>query len=181
MPTTPRRPHRILRTALGGLALCILLSGGPASAEPAVQEERTTMMTRLQELSHKASDLVINALGMLGIRYKYGGSTPESGMDCSGLVRYVFRETLGRELPRTSEEISQLGQKVDTRDLQPGDLVFYNTLRRSFSHVGIYLGDNKFIHSPSPGGEVRIESMDVAYWKKRFNGARRLTSSDAQE
>lgn len=118
------------------------------------------------------------AMSMLGIRYKYGGTSPENGLDCSGLVRYVFKETWGANLPRTSEEISQVGQHVDTKDLQPGDLVFYNTLRRGFSHVGIYLGDSKFIHSPSRGGEVRIESMDIGYWKKRFNGARRINDPE---
>lgn len=117
---------------------------------------------------------------MLGIRYKYGGATPENGLDCSGLVRYVFKEAWGANLPRTSKEISKLGEHVDTKDLQPGDLVFYNTLKRGFSHVGIYLGDNKFIHSPAAGGEVRIESMDLNYWKKRFNGARRITDPEQQ-
>jgi cell wall-associated NlpC family hydrolase len=139
------------------------------------------MMTRLQALSNRASELVVNALGMIGIRYKYGGTSPENGLDCSGLVRYVFKETWGADLPRTSEEMSHLGQKIDTKDLQPGDLVFYNTLKRGFSHVGIYLGDNKFIHSPSPGGEVRIESMDLSYWKKRFNGARRITEPEQKK
>jgi cell wall-associated NlpC family hydrolase len=165
--------------AAAGLAFGLLVAGAPArSGETVEQEQPTTMMTRLQELSNRASELVVNALGMLGIRYKYGGTTPENGLDCSGLVRYVFKETWGAELPRTSEEMSRMGKKVDSKDLQPGDLVFYNTLRRGFSHVGIYLGDNKFIHSPSPGGEVRIESMDLSYWKKRFNGARRITDSD---
>jgi cell wall-associated NlpC family hydrolase len=93
-------------------------------------------------------------------------------------VRYVFKEAWGTELPRTAAEISRVGEKVDKLDLRPGDLVFYNTLRRGFSHVGIYLGDRKFIHSPSAGGQVRIEDMDVAYWKKRFNGARRIIGED---
>ena len=120
----------------------------------------------------------MQAMSMIGIRYKYGGNAPESGLDCSGLVRYVFRQVSNTELPRTSEEISRVGEKVDTADLQPGDLVFYNTLRRGFSHVGIYLGDNKFIHAPRAGAEVRIESMDISYWKKRFNGARRITQAE---
>jgi cell wall-associated NlpC family hydrolase len=131
---------------------------------------------KLHSLTNRASELVLNAMGMIGIRYKYGGNTPENGLDCSGLVRYVFKEAWGKDLPRTAKEMSRVGQKVDTKDLQPGDLVFYNTLRRGFSHVGIYLGDNKFIHSPSTGGEVRIESMDISYWKKRFNGARRISA-----
>lgn len=113
-------------------------------------------------------------MDMVGIKYKRGGNTPENGLDCSGFVRYVFMNTLGTELPRTSKEISQVGEQVEQHELQPGDLVFYNTLRRGFSHVGIYLGDNKFIHSPAAGGKVRIESMEIAYWKKRFNGARRI-------
>jgi cell wall-associated NlpC family hydrolase len=90
----------------------------------------------------------------------------------------VFKESWGANLPRTAEEISRVGQKVESRDLQPGDLVFYHTLRHAFSHVGIYLGDNRFIHSPAAGGAIRIESMDLAYWKKRFNGARRINEPD---
>ncbi|HEY0845991.1 MAG TPA: C40 family peptidase [Noviherbaspirillum sp.] len=137
-----------------------------------------TTLTRIQDFTVHASELVVRALGMIGIRYKYGGTEPESGVDCSGLVRYLFKEVWGTDLPRTSEEMSRLGQHVDARELQPGDLVFYNTLRRSFSHVGIYLGENRFIHAPSGGGQVRIESMDVNYWKKRFNGARRVNVDD---
>jgi cell wall-associated NlpC family hydrolase len=130
---------------------------------------------KLQNLTSKASELAMRMMSLLGIRYKYGGSTPESGLDCSGLVRYLFQDTSwGANLPRTAEEISRLGKKVEPAELQTGDLVFYNTLRRGFSHVGIYLGDNKFIHSPAKGGEVRIESMEVGYWRQRFNGARRL-------
>jgi cell wall-associated NlpC family hydrolase len=107
-----------------------------------------------------------------------GGNTPESGLDCSGLVRHVFKQAWGTVLPRTAEEISKVGEQVDRQELRPGDLVFFNTLRRTFSHVGIYLGDNKFIHSPSAGGQVRIESMDLAYWKARFNGARRINEPE---
>src|SRR6478736_2418444 len=137
-----------------------------------------SIKSRIQNFTSKASELAVRAMGMIGIHYKYGGNLPETGLDCSGLVRYVFKEAWNKELPRTSEEISQVGQKVDTKDLQPGDLVFYNTLRRGFSHVGIYLGDNKFVHSPSAGSSIRIESMDLSYWKKRFNGARRINDPE---
>jgi cell wall-associated NlpC family hydrolase len=136
--------------------------------------ESSTAYSKLQEIKQRASDLTMKAMDFLGIRYKRGGNTPENGLDCSGFVRLVFKDALGAELPRTAAEISRVGENIDQKDLQPGDLVFYNTLRRGFSHVGIYLGDNKFIHSPSAGGQVRIESMDLAYWKKRFNGARRI-------
>jgi cell wall-associated NlpC family hydrolase len=145
-----------------------------ARADEQAQPEVKPAVSTLQNWTHRASELVMRAMGLLGIHYKYGGSSPDTGMDCSGLVRYVFKESWGFELPRTSAEISKLGERVEPKDLQPGDLVFYNTLRRGFSHVGIYLGGNRFIHSPARGGEVRIESMDLSYWKKRFNGARRI-------
>jgi cell wall-associated NlpC family hydrolase len=170
----------IIKSCVASLAAFLLcqpaIGAEPDSAEP----PPSTAFARLQSFTSRASDLALHAVGMIGIRYKYGGDAPESGLDCSGLVRYVFKEVLNKELPRTSHELSQVGKKVDTRDLQPGDLVFYNTLRRSFSHVGIYLGDNKFIHAPSAGGAVRIESMDVGYWKKRFNGARRVSETEQQ-
>lgn len=119
-------------------------------------------------------------MSLIGIHYRYGGNSPEHGLDCSGLVRYVFKEAQGAELPRTSEEISKLGEAVNKQDLQPGDLVFFNTLKRTFSHVGIYLGDDKFIHAPSSGGTVRIENMDLSYWRQRFDGARRIASDGQQ-
>jgi cell wall-associated NlpC family hydrolase len=147
-----------------------------ASEQHDIEPERA--LSALQDLSSRASELTMRAMGLIGIRYKYGGTAPESGLDCSGLVRYVFKEVSGTELPRTSEEISHVGEHVDTQDLQPGDLVFYNTLRRAFSHVGVYLGNNKFVHAPSKGGQVRVESMDVGYWKKRFNGARRINHTE---
>jgi len=143
------------------------------SAEPAPADPAPSLST-LQDLRQRASDLTMKAINLLGIRYLRGGDTPENGLDCSGFVRYVFNNTLHPELPRTSQEISKVGEHIDAKDLQPGDLVFYNTLRRGFSHVGIYLGDNKFIHAPSAGGQVRVESMDIKYWKQRFNGARRI-------
>ncbi|WP_443134891.1 C40 family peptidase [Herbaspirillum sp. CF444] len=145
--------------------------------DPLPPGKATIALAKLQDITNRASELAVQALSMLGINYRYGGTSPETGLDCSGLVRYVFKEALGTDLPRTSAEISRVGEKVDKVDLRPGDLVFYNTLRRGFSHVGIYLGDSKFIHSPSAGGQVRIEDMDVAYWKKRFNGARRISTT----
>lgn len=135
-------------------------------------------MSRLQHLRERASELTMEAMSMLGIPYKYGGTSPDTGMDCSGLIQHIFKEAWGKELPRTAKEMSHVGTKVDKKDLQPGDLVFFNTLRRSFSHVGIYLGDHKFIHAPSTGSEVRIESMDIGYWKKRFNGSRRISDPE---
>jgi cell wall-associated NlpC family hydrolase len=121
-----------------------------------------------------AQDVAIYALGLIGVDYKFGGNTPQSGLDCSGLVRYVFQEVTGVTLPRTAKEMSSLGAKVGAEDLKPGDLVFFNTRRFQYSHVGIYLGDNRFIHAPSAGSEVEISRLSESYWQKHFNGARRL-------
>ncbi|HEX5337261.1 MAG TPA: C40 family peptidase, partial [Gallionella sp.] len=106
-----------------------------------------------------------------------GGSSPDTGFDCSGFVGHVFRQTLGITLPRSTHEIWRIGQQIGTAQLHPGDLLFYNTLRHAFSHVGIYLGDDRFVHSPSSGGGIRVENMQDEYWRKHFNGARRITSS----
>ena len=121
-----------------------------------------------------AQDVAIYALGLIGVDYRFGGETPEGGVDCSGLVRYVFQQVTGVTLPRTAKELSQLGSKVASADLAPGDLVFFNTRRFPFSHVGIYLGDSRFIHAPSTGSEVEIARLSEGYWQKHFNGARRL-------
>jgi cell wall-associated NlpC family hydrolase len=119
-------------------------------------------------------ELVMQALGYLGIRYKYGGNSPATGFDCSGLVRYVVNQAIGMVLPRDARAISQLGAQVGTDELQPGDLVFFNTMRRPFSHVGIYIGENRFIHAPASGGAVELVNMTERYWQARFDGARRL-------
>ena len=115
-------------------------------------------------------------MDLIGIRYRRGGSSPESGFDCSGFVNHVFREGIGLVLPRSSKEMSKSGEAISRDELRPGDLVFFNTMRNAFSHVGIYLGDNQFVHAPRSGGRVRIEDIRDGYWTKRFNGARRVNS-----
>lgn len=125
-----------------------------------------------------AQELVMRALSFVGVNYRRGGESPETGFDCSGLVRHVFREAMGLALPRTSRDISRLGETIRRDELQPGDLVFFNTLRRGFSHVGIYLGEHRFVHAPASGGEVRVEDMRQSYWNKRFNGARRIAVTE---
>jgi cell wall-associated NlpC family hydrolase len=118
--------------------------------------------------------LARQALTQLGIRYRWGGKSPETGFDCSGLVLYSAQQSLGLKLPPRSYDIALFGSEVSRNDLQVGDLVFFNTLGRRNSHVGVYLGDDQFVHSPAAGGVVRIEDMKLAYWTKRYNGARRL-------
>jgi len=121
----------------------------------------------------RAHELMLHALSLVGIRYRYGGDSPATGFDCSGFVRYVFNQ-LGTLLPRSASDISRHGRDIDRGELQPGDLVFFNTLRRPFSHVGIYLGDQRFIHAPSRGGRIEIVNMAEGYWERRYNGARRV-------
>lgn len=118
--------------------------------------------------------MAMTAMDYLGIRYRYGGNSPTTGFDCSGFVNYVANKSLGLKLPRRSDEMAQLGVSIKKSELQVGDLVFFNTLGRRFSHVGVYIGDDRFVHSPAAGGVVRVEDMNAAYWTKRFTGARRL-------
>ena len=120
------------------------------------------------------SEALLQTLLALGIEYRNGGRSPNHGFDCSGLVAHVFREAYGIRLPHNTRAQSELGVPVSFAELEPGDLVFYNTLDRPFSHVGIYLGDNRFVHAPKAGSSVRVESLRTAYWSNRFDGARRI-------
>lgn len=141
-------------------------------------DENTTEEKPDQEQSSgwktKTQEVIINALSLTGIKYKYGGNSPETGFDCSGFVRYVFRNAANLTLPPTARAISQIGKTVKKDELKPGDLVFFNTLKSAFSHVGIYIGDNKFVHAPRSGASVRVENMQQGYWASHFNGAQRL-------
>ena len=122
----------------------------------------------------KASELVMQAMGLLGVPYNRGGTSEEKGFDCSGFVRHMYEKSVGLVLPRRAEEQAKVTEEISRSELKPGDLVFFNTLKRTFSHVGIYVGDGKFIHAPRPGKAVRVDDMREAYWQKRFNGARRV-------
>jgi cell wall-associated NlpC family hydrolase len=114
------------------------------------------------------------ALIALGAHYHFGGDSPETGFDCSGLVTHVFQRAWGLALPRRVHEQAKFGKPIPRHQLEPGDLVFYNTRNSPYSHVGIYVGDGRFIHAPRRGARVRAERVDSPYWKPRFNGARRL-------
>ena len=128
-----------------------------------------------QTVGDRASSLVENAMGFLGVPYRRGGNSEETGFDCSGFVRATYEKTIGLLLPRKAEQQAAATQQIDRTELKPGDLVFFNTMRRAFSHVGIYVGDNKFIHAPRPGATVRVENLSMSYWSLRFDGARRVT------
>ncbi len=160
-------------TFLLSITIVLLCGTGVArSAEqfPSVGDEPSFF----ERYTNSAQDLVLKGLELVGINYRRGGTNPDSGLDCSGFVQVVFRDSIGKLLPRTAKEQSEVGNVVDKDELKPGHLVFFNTMRRAFSHVGIYLGDNRFMHSPRTGAEVRVEDMSQSYWVKRYNGARRI-------
>ncbi len=125
--------------------------------------------------SPRSPEMVFQALASAGVPYRRGGDSPENGFDCSGLVAHVYREAFGIELPHNALAQSRIGRHVTLSQLEAGDLVFYNTERRPYSHVGIFLGDNRFIHAPRPGAAVRVENMRGSYWVRRFDGARRIS------
>lgn len=166
-------PRRI-SIAVACLACALAWSTAHAKDVPAKRTLTASAFETAGKVWSGAQDVAIYALGLIGVDYRFGGNTPDSGLDCSGLVRYVFQEVTGVTLPRTSREMSSIGSKIALGDLKPGDLVFFNTRRFQFSHVGIYLGDNRFIHAPSSGGEVEIARLSESYWQKHFDGARRL-------
>ena len=170
------------------ISLCCLLQGNVCMAQESLIENATgvrlysaddnTSQTQADPVPNswqeKAQEVLINALSLTGIKYKYGGNSPATGFDCSGFVRYVFHNAANLTLPPTARAIAQIGKSVKKDDLQPGDLVFFNTLKKAFSHVGIYLGDNKFIHAPRTGKTIQVDSLQNSYWASRFEGAQRL-------
>lgn len=190
------RLSRSLRPPLVSLCLALCLAGMNVRAEPGATDSAPDSVARFlaergliepipadssfaQQVRERAadwtSDLVLSAMNFLGVRYRRGGETAEQGFDCSGFTRHVFEASVGLVLPRRSNEQAKAPGllNVNRDELKPGDLVFFNTLRTAFSHVGIYVGDGKFIHAPRTGGKVRVEDMRVAYWSKRYDGARR--------
>jgi cell wall-associated NlpC family hydrolase len=174
---------KIQRQLLAWVVLASALQMGTVAAQSIPESETTpklfssaTLSSATSVVVDKTESLINNAMQLIGVRYRWGGNTPQSGLDCSGFVRYVFNDTFGFLLPRKSAQMSKVGLEITKEELRPGDLVFFNTMRHAFSHVGIYVGDNKFIHAPSRGKSIRVDDMTKTYWDKRYNGARRLDS-----
>ena len=140
---------------------------------------KTFGLTGFEVPAFEVQKMLDTALSYLGVPYRLGGASPRTGFDCSGLVSHVFRQTFGLSLPRTAREIARNGAAVARGELLPGDLVFFNTRGFLNSHVGIYLGDSKFVHAPNSRGRVRIDDMDDSYYRTRFNGARRMSATEA--
>jgi murein DD-endopeptidase len=176
--------HRILLASLVLAASgCATLPGPPASepvpladAAPATLEPLPEPPAEPAESPDPGSEVVQRALAHLGVRYRFGGTTPETGFDCSGFVRWVFRDVpAALELPRASYDMARFAAPdVDPGALAPGDLVFFRIRGKRVSHVGIYIGESKFIHAPSRGGQVRVDQLEDRYWKRRFAGAKRV-------
>lgn len=162
-------------------AVCFATAVSPASAsEFGLTLDSSEPSTGLRMKHSPAQGLIDQGMEYLGVRYRYGGSSPETGLDCSGLVQNVFRNAIGLDLPRRASDMARLGTKVGRAELKPGDLVFFNTSQRANSHVGLYIGEGQFLHAPASGGEVRVEDMNGRYWLARFNGARRLISDNEE-
>jgi cell wall-associated NlpC family hydrolase len=171
---------KIHRKLLAAVVLLGSLQMGPVFAQSSTESDslpKSFASTVSSAVVDKTETLINNAMQLIGVRYRWGGNSPQSGLDCSGFVRYVFNDTFGFLLPRKSAQMSKVGLEIGKEELRPGDLVFFNTMRHAFSHVGIYVGDNKFIHAPSRGKSIRVDDMTKIYWEKRYNGARRLEST----
>lgn len=158
-------------TTLIALVFVTSLASGLAPADETAQD--TGLLAGIKA----EAEPLLYALGLLGTPYRLGGTNPDEGVDCSGFVRHVYKNTAGIELPRSARQISDKGHKIDKEALKPGDLVFFNTLKKPFSHVGIYAGDGKFVHSSSSRSKrVMLSDMQESYWAKRYQGARRILS-----
>lgn len=178
--TSRKHTKSALNAVAAGITLVAataLTSPAGAQTAPRPSSSSSALSRTVATAADASAEIVLRALSLLGVRYRYGGNSPETGLDCSGFVKLVFQETVGLVLPRRSDDMSRFGQSVAWSDLQPGDLVFFNTMRFAFSHVGIYIGEGQFVHAPSSGSVVRVEALNKDYWVRRFDGARRLVDT----
>ena len=166
--------NKFITNLLAAFAIALFGFGVVQATEQ--QQKLSDESSLFERYTSSAKDLVLKGLELVGINYRFGGTDPDSGLDCSGFVQVVFKDAVGLLLPRTAHEQSEVGNVIDKNELKAGDLVFFNTMRRAFSHVGIYLGDNRFLHAPRTGAEIRVEDMSQSYWVKRYNGARRVVT-----
>mgnify|MGYP000718108909 FL=1 len=153
------------------IAALLAACGSPGPRPPASTE---TIAQASRPVSEKGNEIVLYAMGLLDTGYRFGGKNPEAGLDCSGMVSYIVEQVSGRKLPYNAAGIAERTRPVASHAIRPGDLVFFNTLGRSYSHMGIYLGDGRFIHAPNSRGKVRVDRMDSRYYATRFEGARTL-------
>lgn len=122
--------------------------------------------------SYKGHDVAMFALSLIDTGYRFGGKNPEAGLDCSGMVSYIYNRAVGLRVSGSAADIARRGRPVERTGLRPGDLVFFNTRNAAYSHVGVYIGDDRFVHAPSSNGRVRIDQLDARYFAQRFDAAR---------
>ena len=149
------------------LAAC---SGTPKRPGDATE----TIAQASRPVSEKGNEVVFYAMGLIDTGYRFGGKNPEAGLDCSGMVSYIYGRAAGLKVQGSAADMARSGRAIERAELRPGDLVFFNTLNRSFSHVGIFIGDARFIHAPSTNGRVRIDRQSDSYYASRFEAARTL-------
>ncbi|WP_225548325.1 C40 family peptidase [Chromobacterium violaceum] len=155
---------------------------GKAAADSSATDKSEDPISKYAAPQEDAvGDLLLQAMSLLGVAYRFGGNTPDDGLDCSGFIRYVFQKSLRVNLPRTAAEMARVGKSVGRGELMPGDLVFFNTRGFNYSHVGIYMGNNKFIHAPRTGKNIEVSNLSQSYWTARYNGARRVNRSTAAQ
>lgn len=163
------------RTSRRGMLLSLLAASLLAACGTTTPPKRQAVRPILYEpqpISEQGNEVALYAMGMIDTGYQFGGKNPEAGLDCSGMVSYIYGKAVGIKVTGSAADIARRGREIDPRTLRPGDLVFFNTLNRPFSHVGVYIGDGRFIHAPSSRGRVRIERMDNVYFAPRFEMAR---------
>lgn len=158
------------------LTVLLALAASPLRAqEPAAAEDSFSLTESVAQWSDTVQEVLLSALSLTGVKYKYGGKSPDTGFDCSGFVRYVFQQAANVTLPHGARAISQLGRTIPVEQLQPGDLVFFNTSGKPHSHMGIYAGEGRFIHAPSTRGKyVRTDALDSGWFAARISGLRTL-------
>ncbi|CAL60947.1 Conserved hypothetical protein, putative lipoprotein [Herminiimonas arsenicoxydans] len=164
------RASNVRGIVLALLAASVLAACGTSS--PVKRQGAQAILYEPQPVSEKGNEVALYAMGMIDTGYQFGGKNPEAGLDCSGMVSYIYGKAVDLKVTGSAADIARRGKEIDPRTLRPGDLVFFNTLNRSFSHVGVYIGDGRFIHAPSSKGKVRIERMDNLYFAPRFEMAR---------
>lgn len=179
--TTPRTWDKLERmnahqtSCLAGLLLCAASVYADALEDFLTHKGLISLEVRSPgPATPKASELVVHAMGFMGVPYRWGGNEAETGLDCSGFVRAVYQQITGIVLPRTSDRQAAVTHSITAQELAPGDLVFFNTMQQPHSHVGIYIGGGKFVHAPRTGERIKLERLAGAYWTQRFDGARRV-------
>lgn len=167
---------------VGTTYLCISVAHiMPATAAPSEGLDNAALERLIKERTgpqmrtgSDAGDLIMNAMGLLGVAYRFGGSSPTNGLDCSGFMQYIFKRSMRINLPRSSREMATVGTSVSKPNLQPGDMVFFSQGGGSISHVGMYIGNGRMIHAPRTGRNIEITSIEQGYWANKYVTARRV-------